>query len=194
MKNVVLSLFTLLTLSCAGHLPVVNLARYKTPTTIIIYDTQNLSAGKVSDAICQNFNSVLKDAFIKFGPQSEVTCPGVSPHYTCAGTPGFQVIAREQLQEILEEKKIQSSGLTDEASAIRYGKLANAKLALTSSVLWENNSGTHVNAKLLDLETGIYLKSYNIAIEESTQPADIASIPYCIACNCDTSAVSNCFK
>jgi curli biogenesis system outer membrane secretion channel CsgG len=49
------------------------------------------------------------------------------------GIPGIRVYARKELNKVFDEMKLQQSGMVDEATAVRLGKLAGAKLIVTGS-------------------------------------------------------------
>ncbi len=49
------------------------------------------------------------------------------------GIPGIRVYARKELGKVLDEMKLQQSGMVDEATAVKLGKLAGAKLIITGS-------------------------------------------------------------
>ena len=64
----------------------------------------------------------------------------------------FRLVERENLQEIIEEQKLQLSGLTDSATVTRIGELMNASL-LVSGTLYHRDS-FELFLKLLRVETG----------------------------------------
>ena len=64
----------------------------------------------------------------------------------------FDVIERRLLEKVLEEQKIGVSGLVDESSASRLGKVLGAKIVITGSVM-EYQGVVEANARIIEVET-----------------------------------------
>jgi TolB-like protein len=66
----------------------------------------------------------------------------------------FSVIERNQLDKILKEQGFQQTGITDESSAVKVGKILSANKILVGSVMML--SGTIViNGRIVDVEKGV---------------------------------------
>lgn len=78
----------------------------------------------------------------------------------------FAVIDRSRLDQVLEEQKMQLSGMTSSEDAVEIGNLLNARVVLTGSV--SGIAGSYViSCQLLDVETG------RVTAEQTSIPADI---------------------
>jgi TolB-like protein len=64
----------------------------------------------------------------------------------------FQLIEREQLEDILQEHKISRSRLINQATAVRMGRLAAAQAIVAGSMV-ETYAGIEVVARVIDSET-----------------------------------------
>ena len=64
----------------------------------------------------------------------------------------FDVIERRLLEKVLEEQKIGVSGVVDEGSASKLGKVLGAKIIITGAVL-EFQNVLEVNARILEVES-----------------------------------------
>lgn len=98
--------------------------------------------------------------------------PGVAENIRTAliQTGQFKVIERAALQKVLEEQKLQITGLVDPESAIKLGKLVGAKLIVVGSVVKFAETYT-LNVRFIDAETGIAIKA------EKVQASSEAEIP-----------------
>jgi TolB-like protein len=65
----------------------------------------------------------------------------------------FKVIERAALDKVLEEQQLQLSGVVEEATAIKVGRVAGADAIVLTNVL-ETSTGGKVNARVIDTETG----------------------------------------
>jgi len=65
----------------------------------------------------------------------------------------FRIVERQQLERMLAEQKLSASGLVDEATASRLGRLLGADALLTGTVA-DLNTSVKVNARLIATETG----------------------------------------
>ena len=97
----------------------------------------------------------------------------------------FRVLDRSEVGKVLEEQKLQQSGLTDQSTAAEIGKLVSANLIVTGTV---NNvsverqdtdvgdyydAGASVTVKFIDVETGELEHTINndLTISESNREA-----------------------
>ncbi|HDH99566.1 MAG: hypothetical protein DRP94_07100 [Candidatus Latescibacterota bacterium] len=98
--------------------------------------------------------------------------PGVAENLRTAliQTGQFKVIERAALQKVLEEQKLQITGLVDPQSAIKLGKLVGAKLIVVGSVVKFAEAYT-LNVRFIDAETGVAIKA------EKVQASSEAEIP-----------------
>jgi len=70
-----------------------------------------------------------------------------------AATGKIQVVQREKLEQILKEQKLGQSGLFDEGTAAKIGKLTGANFVLTGSYI-RLAEVLRINTTLYDVETG----------------------------------------
>jgi len=78
----------------------------------------------------------------------------------------FAVIDRSRLDQVLEEQRMQLSGMTGSEDAVEIGNLLNAQVMLTGSV--SEIAGSYViSCQLVDVESG------RITAEQASIPADI---------------------
>ena len=75
----------------------------------------------------------------------------------------FQIIERQMLARVLEEQKLGASGVVDESTASRLGRLLGAD-ALAIGTLADLGSTVRVNARLISSETGSVLGVATAAI------------------------------
>ena len=68
---------------------------------------------------------------------------------------GIDVISPEEIPKIVEQWKLQHSGITDDQTAVEIGNLVNARSTLTGSVSGNLSSSWNINAKLMNVVTGI---------------------------------------
>jgi len=78
----------------------------------------------------------------------------------------FTLIARKDLQKILEEQKLQLSGLLDQRETIQLGELLGAELLL-SGELYEQPAGYDLFLKLLRVETAEILAVTKIVMDKN---------------------------
>lgn len=65
----------------------------------------------------------------------------------------FKIVERIELNKILEELKLNMSGIADPETAVKIGKLSGAKLQVFGS-LEKIGSKYHINARMVETETG----------------------------------------
>jgi tetratricopeptide (TPR) repeat protein len=73
----------------------------------------------------------------------------------------FKVVSRDQLENILRELKLSSSGLVDQASALKAGKLAAAEAIMVATVN-ESPKAVEIYAQLINTETSTVLASRDV--------------------------------
>jgi len=73
----------------------------------------------------------------------------------------FNIVDRERLRDILKEQELQYSGVVDQKTAVRLGKLIAARYILTGSFT-EMNGGLRVSAQIFSVEKGIQLGATSI--------------------------------
>jgi TolB-like protein len=73
----------------------------------------------------------------------------------------FDVIERRLLEKVIEEQKIGVSGLVDEGSASKLGKVLGAKVVITGTVL-EFQNVLEVNARILEVESSSIIAAENV--------------------------------
>lgn len=65
----------------------------------------------------------------------------------------FQIIERQLMKKMMEEQKLNASGLIDEKTASKLGRILGVD-ALTTGTIAELNTGVKINARLIAVETG----------------------------------------
>ena len=89
----------------------------------------------------------------------------------------FQVIDRQSLQKILEEQKLQTSGVVDPETAKKIGKVLGVEAIITGSLTNVSGGMVEVNAKLIRTETAEIINVSSAKVEKdwgTTQPAQSA--------------------
>ena len=86
-----------------------------------------------------------------------------------SGSPGLQIVEREQINKLLEEQKLQITGAVDDKSAVQMGKIMGVQAVLMGSI---NQYGRHwftmpyvttlITFRLVDVETGNILVSREV--------------------------------
>jgi len=76
-----------------------------------------------------------------------------------AGNDKFNLLERGLLYKVLEQKKLEMSGLFDESSGSELGRMLGVDAVLTGTLLDINDSETEVNARVIDSGTGEILAS-----------------------------------
>jgi len=89
--------------------------------------------------------------------------PGVAENLRTAllQTGQFRVIERSALQKVLEEQKLQVTGLISPESAVKLGKLVGARLIVVGSVVKFANTYT-LNVRFIDAETGVAIRAEKV--------------------------------
>lgn len=73
----------------------------------------------------------------------------------------FDVIERRLLEKVLQEQKIGVSGIVDESSASKLGKVLGAKIVITGTVL-EFQNVLEVNARILEVESSSIIAAESV--------------------------------
>ncbi|HOV64367.1 MAG TPA: CsgG/HfaB family protein, partial [Spirochaetia bacterium] len=77
----------------------------------------------------------------------------------------FNLTERKDLQKVMDEMKLQLSGITDEKNAAALGKILNAEV-LVSGTLYGKESTYEVFLKLIRVETGEVLSVTKAKIDK----------------------------
>jgi len=78
----------------------------------------------------------------------------------------FDVIERRLLQKILQEHKLAMTGVVDETSATKLGKLLGVKVIISGSVL-KLQSMIEVNARIIDVESASIMAAESVKSSEA---------------------------
>lgn len=73
----------------------------------------------------------------------------------------FNIVSRERLKDIIEEQRLQYSGLVDPEEAVQLGKLAAAHYILTGSFA-ELNGKLRIEAQVFSVEKGVQLGAASV--------------------------------
>lgn len=73
----------------------------------------------------------------------------------------FEVIERTQLTKILEEQKLGATGILDDSSASKLGKILGARIVVTGSVL-NISDEFEINSRIINVEDGSILAAESI--------------------------------
>ncbi len=72
----------------------------------------------------------------------------------------IKVISRQLLDQIMEEQSFQLSDLVDEGTQVEIGRLLGADLILAGQLDWISEDVCHLNAQVIEVETGVVLGGY----------------------------------
>jgi len=72
----------------------------------------------------------------------------------------IKVISRQQLDQIMEEQSFQLADLVDEGTQVEIGELLGADLILAGQLDWVSDDTCHLNAQVIEVETGVVLGGY----------------------------------
>ena len=89
------------------------------------------------------------------------------------GTDKFMVLERGALQKVLEEQQLSISGIADEGTAVKVGKLVGAKFIVVGSISKLGESYI-LNSRLVDVESGEAVRGERFQGESESQLADLA--------------------
>ena len=73
----------------------------------------------------------------------------------------FDVVERAMLQKLLSEQKLASTGIIDDTSASKLGRILGVKVIITGSVLRLGNS-IEINSRVISVESGSIIAAENI--------------------------------
>jgi len=79
----------------------------------------------------------------------------------------FDVVERAMLKKILEEQKMGLTGIIDEKTATKLGKILGVKVIISGSVMKLQNI-MEVNARIIDVETASIIAAENVKATAST--------------------------
>jgi len=84
----------------------------------------------------------------------------------------FDVIERGLLKKILNEQKLGMSGILDETTATKIGKLLGVKIIISGSVLKLQNI-LEINARIIDVETASIIAAENVKSSAAVRLQDL---------------------
>lgn len=84
----------------------------------------------------------------------------------------FDVIERRLLEKVLEEQKMHASGLVDESSASRLGKVLGARIVITGSVMRFQNI-MEVNARIIEVESSSIIAAESVKSASAVKLEDL---------------------
>jgi TolB-like protein len=84
----------------------------------------------------------------------------------------FDVIERRLLEKVLQEQKIGVSGLVDESSASKLGRVLGAKIVITGSVM-EFQGVMEANARIIEVETSSIIAAENVKSTSAVKLEDL---------------------
>jgi TolB-like protein len=84
----------------------------------------------------------------------------------------FDVIERGLLKKILDEQKLGISGVVDETTATKIGKLLGVKIIISGSVLKLQNI-LEINARIIDVETASIIAAENVKSSAAARLQDL---------------------
>jgi TolB-like protein len=82
-----------------------------------------------------------------------------------ASVPELTLVERERMQDVLEEQKLQSSPLFDQATAVKAGKLIGAQYIVTG-VFAAAQPQVRIDTRVIDVETGEIVKTAKVTGKE----------------------------
>ena len=85
----------------------------------------------------------------------------------------YQVMERMQLEKILQEQSLSLTGVIDEETALKVGKLAGLEAVILGSVSRLNNA-VEADARLIDVQTGKALGAANDRVNNIEKMRDLA--------------------
>ena len=84
----------------------------------------------------------------------------------------FDVVERGLLKKILNEQQLGMSGVVDETTATKIGKLLGVKIIISGSVLKLQNI-LEINARIIDVETASIIAAENVKSSAAVQLQDL---------------------
>ncbi len=80
----------------------------------------------------------------------------------------FKVIERSALDKIISEQKIQASGIVDDKTAVKLGKMTGADALVVGNISYTGKN-LKISARLVDVETGETLAAHDVNADTSSQ-------------------------
>ncbi|MBI5205222.1 MAG: hypothetical protein HZA11_09920 [Nitrospirae bacterium] len=84
----------------------------------------------------------------------------------------FDVIERMLLKKVLEEQKLGVSGIIDESSASKLGRVLGAKIVITGSIMKFQNV-MEVNARIIEVESSSIIAAENVKSTSAVKLEDL---------------------
>ncbi|MBW8003316.1 MAG: DUF4384 domain-containing protein [Planctomycetes bacterium] len=91
-------------------------------------------------------------------------------------SPGFELFARDRLEEILETLELSLSNLFDQSTVPQVGKL-KAIQAIFSGRFFEEGAEVRVFLELVEIESGTLVKKASFGLPRSAIPASVSVLP-----------------
>ncbi len=110
------------------------------------------------------------------GPQAKEMGAIVAEWFTTAlvKTGRFDVIERTLLKKILQEQKLEMTGLLDESTASKVGKLLGVKSIISGSVVMLPHT-TEINARIIDVQTACIKDAESVSSASTSQLQDLVA-------------------
>lgn len=89
--------------------------------------------------------------------------------------PGARMVERSKLREVLDEQKLGSSGLSDEDTRIRLGKISGARYMVFGSAL-SIGPMTRLDVRLVSVESAHVVASFEISGEPAELPIQMGDL------------------
>jgi TolB-like protein len=103
-----------------------------------------------------------------------------------AANPAVRVVERQQIQAILQEQHMATDGNVDQSTALRVGRLLNARYMVTGT-LYDVRGNFRIDARLFDVETSQILQTrrvngrlenvFDLVSQLATQLMQAANLP-----------------
>lgn len=103
-----------------------------------------------------------------------------------AANPAVRVVERQQIQAILQEQHMAADGNVDQSTALRVGRLLNARYMVTGT-LYDVRGNFRIDARLFDVETSQILQTrrvngrlenvFDLVSQLATQLMQAANLP-----------------
>jgi len=77
----------------------------------------------------------------------------------------FEVVERAQIEKVLKELNLQTTGIIDQSSAKEIGKILGVEAIITGSLIQKTNGLVEVNARLISTETAKVLCASGVNVE-----------------------------
>jgi curli biogenesis system outer membrane secretion channel CsgG len=111
-----------------------------------------LAQGKPTVAVLPFNNGATGKANEELGPLSK----GVQDILTneLAANTGIRVVERDQIQKVLEEQKLATSGAVDASTAVKVGKLLGVHHMVTGGFITDRSGTMNLSVRVFNVETG----------------------------------------